>query len=146
MTRLCPPPSLPDLFPSGVAFAIAPLGDAGDDLHPEERSAVADAIESRRREFAAGRALARRQLARLGVDPGPIPARADRTPIWPEGVVGSISHCADLCAVVVARADAFRSLGLDVWRSARASSSGCGRRRSRSRRNCSVPGTASSSG
>ena len=47
-------------------------------------------------------------------------SRCSSTPtasrVWPEGVVGSISHCAGCCGVAVARAGASSSLGLDVER------------------------------
>jgi 4'-phosphopantetheinyl transferase EntD len=69
--------------------------------------------ESRRREFALGRACARHALARLGV-PGPVLRGEDRTPIWPRGVVGSLTHCDGFCAVAVARQELARSLGIDA--------------------------------
>jgi 4'-phosphopantetheinyl transferase EntD len=34
--------------------------------------------------------------------------------LWPRGATGSISHCADLCVVVVARRTRFLALGVDV--------------------------------
>jgi 4'-phosphopantetheinyl transferase EntD len=39
---------------------------------------------------------------------------ADRSPWWPPGVVGSITHSGDLCAVVVTHASRARGLGLDI--------------------------------
>jgi 4'-phosphopantetheinyl transferase EntD len=39
---------------------------------------------------------------------------SDRVPVWPAGVVGSISHCDDLCAVAIGARSRFRGLGLDV--------------------------------
>ena len=42
---------------------------------------------------------------------------ADRSPIWPEGVVGCITHTRDYCAAVVARTDgphALRGIGVDI--------------------------------
>jgi 4'-phosphopantetheinyl transferase EntD len=40
-------------------------------------------------------------------------------PLWPTGVVGSISHADGLCVAVVAAADRYRSIGVDVERSQR---------------------------
>ena len=40
----------------------------------------------------------------------------NRAPLWPRGIVGSISHCEGYCAVVAARQDRFAGLGLDVER------------------------------
>ena len=82
---------------------------------PGEEAALVRAVPKRRREFLAGRALARHALRSLGIAPVAIPAAEDRSPVWPEGIAGSISHCADLCVVAAGRmADGFLSVGLDV--------------------------------
>jgi len=92
---------------------------SGDDapvepLHPLEASFVRDAVPRRRREFAMGRACARRALARLGIENRPLLPGHDRAPVWPRGIVGSISHCEGFCAAAVARRDRTSSIGLDV--------------------------------
>ena len=72
----------------------------------------------RRREFLTGRTYARRALCRLtGIaptPPTPLLLGADRCPLWPEGVIGSIAHTDDYCAVIVAQASTADSIGLDV--------------------------------
>lgn len=84
-------------------------------LLPAEEAVVARAVESRRREFAAGRACARAALADLGyTDPGPILPDERRAPIWPPAVVGSITHCTGLAAAVVASADVWWAVGIDA--------------------------------
>lgn len=104
------------LFPAFVATAECG-GDAPEaPLHPEEEAALRGAGPKRRREFRAGRACARRALARLGVSPGPLPAGADRAPLWPPGVVGSLSHTAGLCVAAVGRRSELRGLGVDAER------------------------------
>lgn len=85
-------------------------------LYPEERACIARAIAKRRAEFATGRVCARQALERLGVRPGPLLPHADRSPIWPAGIVGSISHTDGYCAVAVARTSRARGLGLDAER------------------------------
>ncbi|MCA9616411.1 MAG: 4'-phosphopantetheinyl transferase superfamily protein [Myxococcales bacterium] len=84
------------------------------ELFPIEAERMAKAVEKRRREFALGRQLARRGLARLGVAPVAIAMGADRAPEWPEGIVGSITHTKSWCAAAVARREVTRGLGLDV--------------------------------
>lgn len=82
---------------------------------PGEEAGLQRATEGRRREFRAGRALARQALGALGVVTTTIPTADDRSPVWPEGIAGSITHCRDLCAAAVAqKADGFLSIGLDV--------------------------------
>jgi 4'-phosphopantetheinyl transferase EntD len=65
-------------------------------------------------EFAAGRTCARAALAKLGVAPGPLAVRSDRTPVWPEGFTGSISHTDGFCAAVAGQRSRFLGIGLDA--------------------------------
>jgi 4'-phosphopantetheinyl transferase EntD len=71
-------------------------------------------VDKRRREFAAGRLLAHGLLEAVGASRSPLLPDADRVPLWPSGVVGSITHCQSLCAVAVAPASQCSGLGLDV--------------------------------
>ncbi len=102
------------LLPDGVA-AEETFGD-GDvaDLWPEEERAVAGAVEKRRREFATARGCARRGLRRLGIAPAPILPGPDREPRWPDGVVGSLTHCAGYAAAAAALRTTHASLGIDA--------------------------------
>jgi 4'-phosphopantetheinyl transferase EntD len=93
---------------------VAPVGSTIADLWPEERRVVLRAIVSRQREFATGRACARRLLSRLGCPAVALPADADRVPSWPEGFVGSISHAGELCAVVVGARTTVAGVGIDI--------------------------------
>ena len=85
-----------------------------DELFPEERALVAHAAASRQREFATGRVCAREVLARAGIVGFPLLRNGDRTPVWPEGIVGSISHTREACVVAVARRRDFLGIGLDI--------------------------------
>ena len=83
-------------------------------LFPEEVAYVAKAVPKRQREFTTARHCARTALARIDVPPGPI-LRGDKgAPVWPEGVVGSMTHCLGYRAAVVARAGAVISVGVDA--------------------------------
>ena len=103
-----------ELFDDGVWTASCPVTETEDDLLPEERLLVERAVAKRRREFAAGRRCARGLLAQLGHPGLPLLRNDDRTPRWPEELVGSISHCAALCVVAVAHRSALAALGVDV--------------------------------
>lgn len=84
------------------------------ELFPEELAALGRAVEKRRREFTTARACARGALERLGVAPCAI-ANGDRgQPLWPQGVVGSITHCAGYRGCAVARAAQLAGVGIDA--------------------------------
>jgi len=89
---------------------------ASGELWPEEAACIPRAVAKRRREFTAGRLSAREALAKLGIHGFPLVVGEARVPVWPPGVVGSISHCKGFCGVAVARQDAVAGLGLDVER------------------------------
>ena len=90
----------------------------GDDLSaclmPEEAFQMQAAIESRRKEFTTTRACARRALLRLGLPPAPILQGTNREPIWPPGIVGSLTHCPDYRAAAVAKRSDWLSIGIDA--------------------------------
>lgn len=83
-------------------------------LFPEEAKAVADAIASGQREFGTVRRLARRALQRLDMAPVPVVPDAYRAPIWPNGVVGSMTHCEGFRAAALARTSDVLSIGIDA--------------------------------
>jgi 4'-phosphopantetheinyl transferase EntD len=102
------------LLPDGIEVEAGVPGEGVDSLRPEEAEHVARVLPARRNEFATGRHLARKTLARLGAPNGALLPAKDRAPCWPEGIVGSIAHTRELCAVVAARREAVASLGLDL--------------------------------
>jgi 4'-phosphopantetheinyl transferase EntD len=105
------------LFDKRIAVAEADLAALTCDeseLLPAERAAIPNAVPRRRREFVAGRVLARRAMESLGLPARPVLPGSDRAPIWPREVVGSISHSRHWCAVVLAHAGDLRSIGVDI--------------------------------
>ena len=103
-----------DILPA-AAVAAESFGPPGDrELLPAEAAVIASADPVRRREFAAGRAVARAALARLQAPAGPVlPGRAGE-PRWPDGVVGSITHCAGYRACAVGLARDMAAIGIDA--------------------------------
>ncbi|GAA1218039.1 4'-phosphopantetheinyl transferase superfamily protein [Kitasatospora nipponensis] len=108
------------ILPAGVAVAQAfqdeepAAGGTGSALFPAEARLVARAVPGRQREFATGRACARRALAELGHPPRALLPDRRGAPQWPAGVVGSITHCAGYRAAAVARSDRLAALGIDA--------------------------------
>lgn len=103
---------LPEL--PGVALVAAHVDFVEGPLYPEEDDAVRRAVERRVREFRAGRMAARCALEDLGVPPCAIPRRADRRPVWPQAVTGSITHAGSLAVAAVADSTAVCGLGVDL--------------------------------
>jgi 4'-phosphopantetheinyl transferase EntD len=103
-----------EILPATVASSVS-FGDVSEDeLFPEEMLLIANAVPHRRAEFTTGRACARRALAELGVPPAAILSGVQREPLWPDGVVGSITHCAGFRAAAVGRAAQYRTIGIDA--------------------------------
>ncbi|MCP1845715.1 4'-phosphopantetheinyl transferase EntD [Bradyrhizobium sp. USDA 4524] len=103
-----------DLLPSNVFFSGGVKRAGTDQLWPPEYRIVQNAVKKRQEEFATGRFYARSALRGLGLIPAPILADKNRVPIWPSGIVGSISHCDAFCGAIVAYARNVRTLGFDV--------------------------------
>jgi len=97
-----------------VAVICAGVDGDPDTLWREERAAIAQAIPRRQREFAAGRAAARQAMLQLGWTACPVPANPDRSPCWPAGLIGSISHSPTICVVVLGQTDHWHSIGVDI--------------------------------
>lgn len=106
-----------EILPGSVACASAfgdlPPGTDGG-LLPAEAAAVSRAVAKRRAEFTTVRVCARRALRALGL-PGValVPDRRGAV-AWPEGTVGSMTHCSGYRAAVVARTGDAVSLGIDA--------------------------------
>jgi 4'-phosphopantetheinyl transferase EntD len=110
------------ILDSEVAVEAEAPSAAIDELFPEERGHAAGWAPARQREFVAARVAARRALGRLGIEAGALVPHADRSPRWPAGVVGSITHTRELCLVAVARRGRLASVGIDVERVSAATS------------------------
>jgi 4'-phosphopantetheinyl transferase EntD len=104
---------LEQILPSSVAV-VATRSDSDAQLFPEEEWIIRRAIESRRREFVTARACAREALTNLGLPLQSIPADPQGIPVWPEGIVGSITHCAGYRAAAVGRTQDLAALAIDA--------------------------------
>ena len=108
---------LESLLPPGVHAVEGPILFGEWDATPEEMMRTAAYIAHRKAEFLTGRTYARRALRSLGMPAPTIGWNADRSPIWPKGVIGCITHTRDYCAAVVARTEgpnAIRGIGIDI--------------------------------
>lgn len=97
-----------------VAVAVQKIDGPLRLLWASEIPAMARAVPSRRAEFTAGRTAARAAMQALGLPGAAVPMGQDRAPVWPQGIVGSISHSGGLCVALVARSGPIMGLGVDL--------------------------------
>lgn len=99
-----------------VSCAFDPAQLASDDFARagiEQTPSLQRAVAKRQAEYLAGRVCARAALQRLdgrAYIPG---THEDRSPIWPTGISGSITHGKNWAAAVVARTSDCQGIGLD---------------------------------
>jgi 4'-phosphopantetheinyl transferase EntD len=117
-----------------VRVVASPFQEPSEGVSIAERALVDGVVRKRQLEFLTGRALARSLLMELGFPDTEILRDPDRVPIWPAGIVGSISHSvtgrvprseaedhlnpnwreSSLCVVAVARTRDRLGIGIDV--------------------------------
>lgn len=108
---------LSGVLPGGApALAAAEMYTDPPELAPlpEEEPLIAKSVAKRRNEFITVRYCARQALGELGVAPVPILKGEKGEPCWPDGVVGSLTHCEGYRGAAVARHDEVRSVGIDA--------------------------------
>ncbi|MDX3314405.1 4'-phosphopantetheinyl transferase family protein [Streptomyces sp. NPDC054884] len=108
-----------ELLPASVvaveAFGEEGVREFGDTpLYPQEEALLTRAVDKRRREFTVVRGCARRAMEKLGVPARPVLPGERGAPGWPDGVTGSMTHCADYSAAALVRAADLASLGVDA--------------------------------
>lgn len=83
-------------------------------LWPEEREVIASATALRQIQYATVRDCARQALVQLGLPEAAILTDEKRCPIWPEGIVGSMTHCRGYAAAALVRESDLRAIGIDA--------------------------------
>jgi 4'-phosphopantetheinyl transferase EntD len=102
------------ILPDDVV-AVEAFGDRhATGLYAAEEHYIRRAVDKRRREFATVRWCARAALARLGIPPGALLPGPNGAPTWPNGVTGSMTHCAGYRSAAVALTERVASIGIDA--------------------------------
>jgi 4'-phosphopantetheinyl transferase EntD len=102
------------ILPAAVACSEAFDDSPNAVLFPEEEAVISQAVEKRRREFRTVRLCARRALRELGLPPVAVLPGEHREPVWPPGVVGSMTHCTGYRAAAVAHSPDLVTVGIDA--------------------------------
>lgn len=101
-------------FPPGIAFALARDATEADLLPAEAADLSPRAVAKRRQDFQNGRLAAARCLAHLNLPRTPIRSGSDRAPIWPDGVIGSLTHSGGIALAAMGRCAEWSAIGLDL--------------------------------
>jgi enterobactin synthetase component D len=112
-----PPVDISKLIPDCATFHSMYVPTHECDLdHFDLPPQLLQAVKSRKLEFSAGRSCVRQALHLLGAAcaDDSIGVGHDRSPQWPAGYVGSISHANGIALAVVAPADRVYSVGVDL--------------------------------
>lgn len=91
-------------------YAPAAFAQAGVAYPPNMERCV----PKRQAEYLFGRIAARRALAEIGWPDAQIGTGPQREPLWPQGVLGAISHTDTYAAATAVRAGGFRGIGIDI--------------------------------
>lgn len=75
---------------------------------------IAASVGKRQAEFFHGRLCARAALLQHGQASGEVPIGASREPIWPAGIIGSITHNHTLAAATVLPRGLYAGVGIDI--------------------------------
>lgn len=102
------------LFDDIIAVVVSDPQASHHRALPQEYDALPKSADKRLRAFSAGRAAAHEAMQVLDVPVQPVISGKDRAPVWPRGLVGSISHSDTCCIAAVAKSGAFQSIGVDV--------------------------------
>lgn len=105
--------TISNILPFGVVSVEQEEGFNGA-LSSEEEKVLGLVVPKRRGEFTAGRTCARSALERLGTPVASLLRGTKGEPLWPSGVVGSITHCEGYCAAAVAYQEKFVGIGIDA--------------------------------
>jgi enterobactin synthetase component D len=91
-------------------FRLEWFSDEAIDCPPTVRSSV----RKRQAEYFYGRLCARQALGALGLGIETVGSGTSRQPLWPPGILGSISHNAEFAAAVVLRPGPETGIGIDL--------------------------------
>ncbi|MFI7547550.1 4'-phosphopantetheinyl transferase [Actinoplanes sp. NPDC049599] len=102
------------ILPPGVHCVSTRADPPAATLFPAEAALLVKAVEKRKREFTTTRHCARLALAELGVPATPILPGVRGAPVWPDGIVGSMTHCVGYRAAAVGRTSQVAGIGIDA--------------------------------
>ena len=101
-------------FPSKVHFFASSIPEPLLALPEEEAATSAFSSSSRLKEFRRGRHCTRQVLQQLQINLPVLRNPDTREPLWPKGIVGSITHSGGWAATAVASTSVATAIGIDL--------------------------------
>ena len=87
----------------------------GVTLYPQEMALLSPrAVQKRKVDFYLGRAAAHCALKEINVCDFPVLKGINNEPLWPQGVVGAISHCGEIALATVTHREIAAGVGIDI--------------------------------
>ncbi|MEV7802237.1 hypothetical protein AB0O28_04740 [Microbispora sp. NPDC088329] len=80
----------------------------------EEEAVISRSVDKRRREFTTARVCAREALRMLGRPATAILPGVRGEPLWPDGAIGSITHCTGYRGAVLGTRSVVVAIGIDA--------------------------------
>jgi 4'-phosphopantetheinyl transferase EntD len=102
------------LVPEQTVIDVSLVTPCGFELHPDERALTGKMAAKRLADFRASRYVASNALSQLGHSDFAILINQQRGPIWPPGIIGSLSHCSEIAVAVAIDDRSIASIGIDV--------------------------------
>ncbi len=104
-----------NLVPNNIACVITNGSIITTHVHPDEIQLLQNATDRRKTEFLQGRNCAHIAIKELKChEHEAIVIGEHREPVWPQNVIGSITHCKGYCAAAVALKNNFIGIGIDA--------------------------------
>lgn len=101
-------------YKKNIYFFATTQKKPGSYLFGNEKKIIKKANKKRTEDFTTGRWCSRKVLHQMGLKPSAILNGIEGEPLWPEGIIGSISHTRGAyCAVSVFKKD-YPSIGIDI--------------------------------
>lgn len=102
-------------LPADITVSWAEIGHGHEfALLPDEAASIGPCAVTVKRQSGAVRLLARDDLRNRFGQSCAIPRDKKRRPVWPAGIVGSLSHDATTAACAISRQSAYLAIGIDV--------------------------------
>lgn len=101
-------------LPQGAGIRCMPAS-VHYEISMHERARIQGAVAVRQAEFVGGRWCAHEAMRQLGKDIADLPAGPLGSPLWPDGITGSITHESGVCAAVAMPGYGFKGIGIDLF-------------------------------